>query len=224
MGDATRDGYGLPRLELPGRRGSTWVAAGSRRVDTCDPSAVPACDDAYERHQAAALAALHEPSPAAADGRTDPTAGDGANEPSRPVHGAHSGPARFIEPCRTRWRGTGRTDETIRADCDNGAPWHRCVWDYGLHVDRHVCRCGAVLDTVASLLDPPSEPIALRVWNLPPEPGAEVTAVRDGRNRLWVRGTGGHAGFWVWRGFNRAWIPLLLSSHPVPLTDASGEA
>jgi hypothetical protein len=116
VGDATRDAYGLPRLDGP-----------------------------------------NEQRAAAADGRTVPAAGDDPNEPSRPAHGAHSGP---------------------------------------------------------------------RVWDLPPEPGPEVTAVRTARGILWRRDR------WGWSSTaparrNHAWSFVLCATAwegELPLTDATGEA
>jgi hypothetical protein len=209
MGDALRDAYGLDRSPLPGRRGSTWVVARSHWVDTRDPSAVPACDDAYERHQAAALAALNEPPPAAADGRTDPTAGDGANEPSRPAHGAHSGPAEI--------------EYGVRVDRPHPRRRER-AGDLMTHLGREKSlRCREFWDgwtPVVRTVTPWVEADALRTWDLPPEPGPEVTAVRDCNGHVWTRLAWNS---WHHNAYRLYWRDL-FDNGLAPLTDASGEA
>lgn len=54
-------------------------------------------------------------------------------------------------------------------------------------------------------------------WDLPPEPGPEVLAVRDGRRQLWIRDS---HDWWKCGPYKNSWT--LLFAYP-PLLDASAE-
>ncbi len=65
---------------------------------------------------------------------------------------------------------------------------------------------------------------AVRVWVAPPEPGPEVTAVRDRRGRLWQRGNFADWAIvprWFEGPYRMSWVALFFECGP--LTDASRE-
>ena len=95
-------------------------------------------------------------------------------------------------------------------------------WDHLEYWDKDYLRDRArvVLAVLAEdglLVQPSGAP---RTWSLPPEPGPEVTAVRDGRGEVWNH-DGGTSGFGWYRpnGGRASWWWLIGCRSP--LTDAS---
>lgn len=68
-----------------------------------------------------------------------------------------------------------------------------------------------------------------RTWSLPPDPGPDVTAVRDRQGRVWTREEDG----WIYREsrpspridvvYRTTWAGLFMQGHS-PFTDATTEA